>query len=379
MRKSVILIILVSLLIVNIVSTAAFSDGSRLVVGDVINVVVDGEQDFTKNYQINRDGCIVLPMIKNPLKISGINTTDAAGLITNALKEVLLNPQVTVTFVERARMRVFVVGQVAKTGMQEIGVGDRVIQALAQAGYNETADLAGVTIRRGEQVIAVNLNKYLSGEDLTANAELESNDTIIVPRQDTSGNVSVFGKVQKTGIIPIKSRMTFRDLMGMIGGAAVDADTSNITIKRDETADPIKIDYTKAMAGDSAADVVLMPNDIINVPEIEKSYFTVMGGVRSPGQYQLKGSLTVSEAIGLAGGAIPNVGDMTKVQIMFASGPSAKAGETKTINMNNVLAKSLPEPHVKRGDVINVPIHRDKPTAWQILQSLSPLAWILRL
>ena len=377
MHKSAISIIFVSLLILISSLSAVFADGSRLVVGDIINVVVDGEQDFTKPYQINRDGCIVLPMIKQPVKILGINTTDAAGIITNALKEVFVNPQVTVQFVERAKMRVFVVGQVKATGLQEVGVGDRVIQALAQAGYDDTANLSAISIRRDEKVIPVDLNKYLSGEDVTVNVELESNDTIIVPRQDTVGDISVLGKVAKSGVVPIKSRMTFRDLMGMIGGVTVDADTANITIKRENVADPIKIDYAKAMAGDAVADVILMPNDIINIPEIEKSFFTIMGGVRNPGQFPVKGSLTVSEAIGLAGGVIPNVGDMTKVQIMFASGPDAKAGDTKTLNMNNILAKSLPEPLVKRGDVINVPIHKEKPSGLQILQSLSPLFWLL--
>lgn len=127
MHKSAISLIFVSLLVLISSLGTAFADGSRLVVGDIINVVVDGEQDFTKPYQINRDGCIVLPMIKQPVKISGINTTDAAGIITNSLKEVFVNPQVTVQFVERAKMRVFVVGQVKTTGLQEVGVGDRVI------------------------------------------------------------------------------------------------------------------------------------------------------------------------------------------------------------------------------------------------------------
>ena len=79
--------------------------------------------------------------------------SDAAAVITKSLQKVLVNPQVTAVFMERVKMHVFVVGEVKKPGLIEVGDGDRVIQALSLAGYDDSADLSRVTIRRGDNVI----------------------------------------------------------------------------------------------------------------------------------------------------------------------------------------------------------------------------------
>lgn len=358
-------------------SVAGLCDGSRLAVGDVIAVTVDGEKDFTKQYQINGDGCITLPMNLKPVKIAGMNTSDAAAEISKRLSEVLVNPQVSVAFVERAKMQVFVVGQVKKPGLAEIGVGDRVLQALAQAGYDDTADLARVSIRRGNESIPIDLTRYLSGEDLNANVELQAGDTIVVPRVDTVGTVMVLGQVAKVGNIPITRDMRFRELMGLVGGVTVEADTEKITIRR-QGVGQIAVDYKRAMDGDPTADLVLQPQDVIYVPQIETAFFTVMGGVNRPGQYPLKGRLTLSEAIGLAGGPAPDIGDLRKVRIVRAVNQDTGKSETLDINLTDLNEKGLPEPVIKRGDVITVAVRKQKTGFLDVLRTILPFGWIFR-
>lgn len=352
------------------------ADGSSLAVGDVIAVAVDGEKEFSKSYQIDKDGCITMPMVK-PVKLAGMSTSDAAAQITKALTEVLVSPQVTVAFVERARMQVFVVGQVRKPGLVEIGAGDRVIQALAQAGYDETADLSRVSIRRGEKSIDVDLSKYLSAEDISTNIELQSQDTIVVPRVDVVGNVLILGQVEKPGAVPISRGMTFRELMGLVGGVKVEADTEKITVKRSSLTEPIRIDYKRAMDGDPQADVALQPGDTIYIPEIETAFFTVMGGVNRPGQYPLKGKLLLTEAVGLAGGPVPNVGDLRKVQVSRQS-DGTKPAETLKVDLTKVISGSDNDPLVKRGDVIYVAVGKQKPSVWNTISSILSFGWIFR-
>lgn len=363
--------------LIGLAHTAARCDGSRLAVGDVISVAVDGEKEFSKSYQINNDGYITMPMIA-PIKIVGLNTSDAAAVITKALGKVLVNPQVTVQFLERARMQVFVVGQVLKKGLVEVGVGDRVFQALSQAGYDDTADLSHVDIHRGDEIISLDMTKYLSGEDLSTNRELQSGDTIVVARVDMLGTALVTGQVGKPGSVPIKRGMTFREAMGLIGGVSVDADTDRITLKRQGMVDPIKIDYNAAMAGDPSADVVLQPGDTINVPQLEVSTFTVIGGVNKPGQYPIKGRVTLSEAIGAAGGPIPNVGDLRYVTIMHAGSKDLASAEATTINLKNVIMGSAQEPLVKRGDVIYVKEHKAGVGIMDVIRTVLPFGWLFR-
>lgn len=357
---------------------AVRADGSRLAVGDVISVVVDGETDLTKTYQINDEGGINMPLV-GVVKVAGVNTTEASAIVTKALADVLVNPQVTVSFNQRAKMQVFVVGQVQKTGLVEVGVGDRVIQAMAQAGYDDTADLSRVNIRRGDEIIDLDLTLYLSGKDLSKNVALKSGDTVVVPRVDMIGTVLVLGQVNKVGTTPIRRGMTFREMMGLIGGTTVEADTDKITVKRADSTEPLHIEYKKAMDGDPSADLALLPGDTIYVPQIETAFYTVMGGVNRPGQFPLKGKLTLSEAIGEAGGPAPHMGDMRKVQLVRAAEPGTNASQTLNIDLENILkTKPTEQPLVKRGDVVYVAVHKEKTSFWNVFQSLTPLAWILR-
>ena len=375
--RQIMIIVIASAFMLSIISATAWCDGSNLVVGDIISVTVDGEKELSKPYQINGDGCIEVSMI-GPVKLTGLNASDAAAALTTALNEILVNPQVGVQFLERAKMGVFVVGQVMKRGLVDVGVGDRVIQALAQAGYDDTADLSHVNIRRGDDILALDLTKYLDGQDLSVNVELLSGDTVVVPRVDMVGSVMVLRQVGKTGPIPIKRHSTFRDIMGLIGNVTVDADTENITVKREGLAEPIVINYQAAMAGDPEADIKILPGDTIFVPQTEGAFFTVLGGVNRPGQYPLKDKLLLSEAIGAAGGATVNVGDLRKVLVVRGTGRDPKITDTTTIDLTKVLNGSLPEPAVKRGDVIYVTVHKPKPTGLQVLQYLIPFAWIFR-
>lgn len=351
------------------------ADGSRLVPGDVITVAVDGEKEFTKAYQISKDGTINLSQI-GPVKIVDLNTSDASAAVAQALGGILVSPQVTVAFLERAKMQVYVIGQVTKAGLVEIGAGERALQALAQAGYDDTADLSRVSIRRDSEVMEVDLQKYLKGEDLSVNVELQSGDTLVVPRSDMVGTVLVSGQVMKPGAVPLTRGMTFREIMGLIGGVTVEADTDRITIKRPEFADPIPVLYQRAMEGDPTANIVLEPHDTIFVPESETSFFTVLGAVNKPGQHPLKGRLSVSEAIGVAGGPIPNLGDLRKVQVVRTAEGEATTNETINIDVAKALKDGSGEPVIQRGDIIYVAEHKPKPTLLQVIQSLLPLGWL---
>lgn len=369
-------ILLVGLCLLIIMPFAALADGTKLAAGDMIAISVDSEKEFSKPYQINNDGCILMPMIK-PVKIVGLNTSAAAAAIAKALQVVLVNPQVTVGFIEKAKMQVFVVGQVKKSGPIDVGSGDKVIQALSQAGYDDTADLTRVTIHRQDQVIPLDLTKYLKGEDLNVNVDLQSGDTVVVSRSDMVGTVQITGRATKPGTLPLTRGMTFREAMGVIGDATVDADTSSITIRREGKAEPIKVDYKKAMSGDPVSDVTLQANDVINIPELETSSFTVMGGVNRPGQFPLAEKITLSQAVGLAGGPMPNIGDLRKVQLMRGE-TSGKSGETRNIDLTKVMKDASQDPEVQRGDVIYVTPHKEKINILQALQALLPIGWLFK-
>jgi polysaccharide export outer membrane protein len=352
------------------------ADGSKLAVGDIISVVVEDEKDFTKQYQINSDGCVAMPMIA-PVEIAGMNVSDAASAISKALLEVIVNPRVSMSFVERGKMQVFVVGQVKTPGPISVGIGDRVIQALAAANYDDTSDLSHISLRRGNEATDLDLTKYLKGQDLSVNVELQTGDTIVVPQLDAAGTVMLLGQVSKTGKFPLKPNMTFREVMGLVGGVTLDADTEKITVKREGALEPMKIDYTLAMAGDPNADLTLQGGDTIYIPQLETATFTVMGGVNRPGPYPLKGKVTLSQAIGMAGGATPDRGNLAKVSIT-RSPEADKPGQIMNVDVKQVISKAQEDPVIRRGDLIYVAEKKPKANILQVLQMLLPFGWLLR-
>lgn len=356
-------------------ASPTFADGSKLVYGDVITVTVDGEKDLTKTYQVDSQGYVTLPMVA-PVAVGGMSASDAAAAITKALTEVLVAPQVSVVFVERVRMQVFVVGQVKNPGAVQIGMGDQLVQALSLAGYDDSADLARINVRRGEEVIAVNLTKYLKAEDLSANIQLKSGDTVVVPKAVTAETVVVIGQVGKPGPVPLRQGATFREVLGIAGGATVQADTAKVVVKRNSMAAPLPVDYKRAMDGDPTADFALQPGDAIYVPQIETAYITILGGVQKPGQYPLSGTMNLSAGIGLAGGTIPEGGDLRNVTIVRYTDPG-KPGQATVVNLKDILAKGTQEPVLQRGDIVYVKETRPKPKITDFIGSILSLGWLL--
>ncbi len=375
MRKIFILFILAAALAA--MGSALFADASALEVGDRITVAVPGDEDFSKVYELDAQGNILMPRGVGLVNLLGKNTSEASEIICDIMKKYLVNPTAVVTFMERAKMRVFMVGAVSKTGLLEIGKGDRVVQAIASAGYGESADLERVSVQRGDQVINIDLTKYISGEDLLCNIELQSNDTVVVPKKIDYGSVMVLGQVAKIGEVGLKTEtMTFREIMGRIGGVTIEADTSGITVKRGETEETIPINYKAAMEDDPAANILLSDGDTIFVPQQETHFVTVIGAVPHSGQYPLKVRLTLSEVLGLAGGITKETAKISEVRITH-NNIDGTLGETNVYDVAKILEGEADDPLLARGDLIFVP-HKKKTvlqTFTGVLSAISPLRW----
>jgi protein involved in polysaccharide export with SLBB domain len=105
--------------------------------------------------------------------------------------------------------------------------------------------------------------------------------------------------------------------------------------------------------GDSAAemanDVVLAPGDIVVVPRLDRIF--ILGQVKRPGAVDMpsQGTLTVSKAIGLAGG-VDRFGKDSDVQLI-------RGGKAiKEVDVHKVLGGGKGEdPTLQPGDTVFVP------------------------
>ena len=91
----------------------------------------------------------------------------------------------------------------------------------------------------------------------------------------------------------------------------------------------------------------------VDLTEFQKPYFIVTGQVTKPGQYDLRSDITVSEAIGIAGGFLPTA----KTQVFLYHRNSTGWVEAKELKLKDFLhGKNVNEDSDMRpGDMIFVP------------------------
>jgi len=91
----------------------------------------------------------------------------------------------------------------------------------------------------------------------------------------------------------------------------------------------------------------------VDLKDFQKPYFVALGQVQKPGQYDLRYDMTVTEAIGVAGGFTPGA----KTQVFLYHRVSNEWAEVKELNIKQILqGKNINEDaHMMPGDMIFVP------------------------
>jgi len=163
-------------------STALPSD-YRIGPEDELTVSVWHEPEFSQAVVVRPDGMITLPLI-NEVKVAGLTTEEMQVLLTEKLKPVVNDPQVTVIVKGVKSRKVFLVGNIAKQGVYPLGGRKTVLEVIAEAGgLGPFAKSKSIYILRkegGKELrIPFNYKQAVSGKG--ANPELMSGDMVVVP------------------------------------------------------------------------------------------------------------------------------------------------------------------------------------------------------
>ena len=101
------------------------------------------------------------------------------------------------------------------------------------------------------------------------------------------------------------------------------------------------------------ANILHEPIVDLDLADFQKPFFTVLGEVGKPGQYELRRDITVSQAIAVASGFTPNA----KTQVFLYRAVSANWAEVRELKLKDLLnGKDISEDvHLRSGDMIFVP------------------------
>jgi polysaccharide export outer membrane protein len=119
----------------------------------------------------------------------------------------------------------------------------------------------------GDELISLNLEEVLKGTD-QSNPFVHAGDIIRVTAAEQE-NAYILGNVKASAVISLKDPVTLSQAVAMAGGLVGGADAQRIKLRR-QIPDSINRDERivnlKAINQGKADDIVLMPNDIIDVP-----------------------------------------------------------------------------------------------------------------
>lgn len=157
--------------------------GYRIGPDDELGIAVWHEPELSQGVVVRPDGMITLPLL-NDVHVAGLTTDELQALLTEKLKTVVNDPQVTVTVKTVKSQKVFMVGAVAKQGAYPLNASLTVLQLIAEAGgLGPFAKSKAIYILRnenGKQVrIPFNYKKALSGQG--TDPILKPGDMVVVP------------------------------------------------------------------------------------------------------------------------------------------------------------------------------------------------------
>ncbi|MBF2027631.1 MAG: polysaccharide biosynthesis/export family protein [Oscillatoriales cyanobacterium C42_A2020_001] len=232
--------------------------------GDIVRVDIfdiTPELALEQRYTILTDGTVNLPWVGS-VPVAGLSLRQAADVLSQRFSRFIRNPVVTVSLLAPRPLKVGVIGEVNRPGSYIISVisnevtqtslnqrtaseggnqWPRVSQAIQTAGgITGLANLREVKIRRprisgGEEVIAIDLWRFLREGDLNQDILLRDGDTIIISKatiQDSEEatqiatsnfspaaiSVSVVGEVGTPGTLQVKPTTTLNQAIMAAGG-----------------------------------------------------------------------------------------------------------------------------------------------------------------
>lgn len=304
--------------------------------GDVLQITVAGETDFTGSYTVRSDNTIFYSYVKS-VPVNGMTTKEIADKLNEILKRDYINdPTVNVTIKEYASKTVKVLGAVAKPGSYTLTGDTRILDIITMAG--------GLEQQAGSNIMVIRAAK---------------NPTVVVSNSDNNQKTPV------TAMTP-DTKSTLDNQPAAITTNPATADKSTNTPQDSQAVsksvtppvaeepplnEPIIVNYTAIVSeGRLDQNILLEPNDVINVPKGNE--VMVMGQVTRPGPVPYRENLTILQAVGAAGGPSPTAS--TKSAYIIRKSPNGISSKVK-IRLDRIMEQKAENIVVLANDVIVVP------------------------
>lgn len=375
-------LILFSLCTLILLSQYAYAESSNKVrVGDVITIILPGEESLNKTFQVNKQGRIILPEV-GPLAIAGKTEKQMVAIITISLKSVMQDLSHLQVFISKRQLIINIQGYVNQPGEYIIADTDSVQLALhAAGGLRPGAQLNRLQLRRGDTITTFNYKAFLDSGDLSKLPTMQSLDTLFIPASAMIGNieqefdtaklaqagdaaddknaVKVFGEVHDPGTFSYNEGASIVHVLMRAGGVTRYATVEQIRVISNNA--PRTFNLKKYLdSGDETLLPKLYPGSTIFIPKQQEeikfgaNIVYVMGEVAEPGAYEGKKGASFMSILANAGGPT-RFAESRQIRVIKSDGKVINfdlSGYTEGTNYQS-------PPPVESGDAIFVPEKTD--------------------
>jgi len=264
----------------------------RIAPGDVLALRVLGSPELTGSFRVSNRGVLALPLVGS-VPVEGLTEPEAATRLAQALSDLLVDPQVTVSVGEYAGQRVCVVGAVGQPGVYALRSANQTIADLLTEAGGITSDagtgmfltpvregsdggqmealarldaVAAVDLARSRRdTFEIDLTRLYQGRTVPEfGAPVRGGDTLIVP---PLGDVYVEGWVERPGGYRLSHGTTLNGAISRAGGLSFPAARNGVTLKRlrrDGHVETFGVDYPRIVGGE-VTDPYLETGDRIEI------------------------------------------------------------------------------------------------------------------
>jgi protein involved in polysaccharide export with SLBB domain len=314
--------------------------------GDVISIILPGEESLSEPFMVDREGNILLPEI-GEFNVKGVSERELGRKLHKALDAIFLDLKPLRVYVKKRQILITVSGYVESPGEVILPANATIQMAIhAAGGLRAGAQLDKIQLHHEGEINVFDYKQYLDKGDASQLPSMSSLDTLFVPASPMIGNVQVdfdpskiadggdaaadrmavkvFGEVNSPGSFSYRETLNLVDMLMRAGGVTRYAGVEQIRVI--SNGEPVLFNMKQYL--DTGNDHLLpeiFPGSTIFVPMQEEEIKTganmvyVMGEVFKPGAYEGKSGATFMDILANAGGPT-RFAESRQIRILKADG-----------------------------------------------------------
>ncbi len=275
--------------------------------GDVIDVLLYGNQNREYELSVERDGQIEFPQL-GPIDVGGQLFSAVQTEIESRVQRQMIGVRASVTMAQTRSIQVFVTGDAFQPGSYTISALGTITSALyAAGGIRKTGSLRKIELKRnGVLVDTLDLYDLLIHGSTLHDAKLVQGDVVFVP--PVGPTIAIDGEVERPAIYELKNETTPAQVIDLAGGLKPNADTVKATLTRIQPNGERTVLSLNVTAAAGAAEG-LRNGDYIHLPRLRPTLDTAVllqGNLYTPGPYEYHPGMRLTDVIRSVGDLQPD-------------------------------------------------------------------------